>query len=268
MRTFLFLAFLLVFLLPLSLLTSSCQHELSPFDGPDPIDSVPVDTTPIDTTPVDTTPVDTTPVDTTPVGNPCDPDKVYFEAQVLPLLRGNCAIPGCHDAITHQNDVILDSYANVMATADVEPFDLQGSKLFKVLIEIDGDKRMPKAPQPPLPPDQVNLIGKWILQGAQNLHCDTIDTNPCDLSNVSYSQFVKPTIQTNCQGCHSGQSASAGLNLTDYNVVKTVALNGRLHGAIAWLPGFKKMPFNSPNQLPACTIDKIKAWIDQGAPNN
>jgi cytochrome c5 len=156
----------------------------------------------------------------------------------------------------------------VMATADVEPYDLDGSKLFKVLIETDPTKRMPMAPQPPVPFDQVNLIAKWILQGAQNLTCDdTIAPGGCDTTGVSFAQFIKPLLQTNCQGCHSGSAPSAGVLLTTHAGIKAAAVSGRLHGAIARLPGYKPMPFNG-DQLPQCTIDKVKAWVDAGAPNN
>ena len=56
-----------------------------------------------------------------PIGNPCDPDTVYFEKDLLPVLLSTCAQPGCHDAITMADGVRLTDYNSVMQTAGVEP---------------------------------------------------------------------------------------------------------------------------------------------------
>src|SRR5687767_10619889 len=47
-------------------------------------------------------------------GNPCHPDTIYFFKDVLPILVSNCAKSGCHDAVTHEEDLILTSYDQVM----------------------------------------------------------------------------------------------------------------------------------------------------------
>lgn len=221
-----------------------------------------------DFTPVDTTgnPIDTTGGDTTSSGTPCDPNIVYFNIQVLPILRSNCAKSGCHDEITHEDGVVLTSYENVMNTADVRPFNLNGSDLYEHITETDPDKRMPPPPNSALSSDQINLIAKWILEGAQNLECDP-DAGQCNTSNVTYSGTIRPLIINTCQGCHSGSAPSAGINLTTYQGIATVANNGRLYGAISHTTGFVAMPYGG-NKLSQCAIDKVKAWIDSGAPNN
>lgn len=215
--------------------------------------------------PGDTTTMDTTTMDTTVVTNPCDPDVVYFNAQILPILQSNCAFSGCHDPATASDGVILETYEDVIATADVEPFDLSGSDLYEVITETDPDKRMPQPPNSPLTSDQIQLIAKWILQGAENLECE--ETGGCDTDNISFSADVRPVIQTYCQGCHGGSAPSGGINLTTHSGVAAVANNGRLYGAINRDNGFSPMPQGAA-KLPACTIAKIKSWIDAGAPNN
>lgn len=244
---------ILFFLLLLMILeTFSCKH--APFVIED--DMIPMDTT--------DNPIDTTIIDT--LGVPCDPDVVYFDLDILPILNSNCAFSGCHDAASAEDGVILESYESTMQTADIEPFDLDGSKLYEVIIETDEDKRMPQAPNEPLTTDQINLIAKWILQGAKDLECDP-NAGVCDTENVSFSVFVKPVIQNNCEGCHSGNPPSGNIDLTNYQNIKVVADNGKLFGAISWQNGFENMP-QGGNQLPQCTIDKIESWIDAGAPNN
>jgi len=218
--------------------------------------------------PTDTTDVDTTdnPVDTTDMGTPCDSNTIYFNQQILPILQSNCAFSGCHDAATAQDGVILESYEQVMQTADVRPFDLSGSDLYEVITEDDEDKRMPPPPNARLTSGQVQLISQWILQGAENLECDE-DAQGCDTENRSFAAHIQPVITNNCLGCHSGGAPSGGINLSTYAGVKTVADNGRLLGAIRREAGFSPMPQGAA-QLPQCTIDQFAAWVADGAPNN
>lgn len=249
---------ILTFILSQLLGLGSCKHD--PFFSDD--------VTPIDTTgnPIDTTdqPVDTNMVDTT--GIACDPDVVYFNRDILPILRSNCAFSGCHDAASSQDGVNLETYETVMATADVDPFDLDGSKIYRMITEDDPDKLMPPPPNTPLSQAQIQLIAKWILQGAVNLECDE-NAGGCNTTGVSYSADIQPVLQNNCVGCHSGSAPSGGVNLGTYAQVKQVADNGRLFGAVSWQDGFVNMPFGG-NQLPQCNIDQIEAWIADGALNN
>lgn len=237
------------------MILSACSHEpvATPVDpGPDP-----------DPDPVDTT---SNPIDTTNHGVPCDPDIVYFNMEILPLLKSNCAKSGCHDAITHEEDIILDSYASVMNSGVIKPFDLNDSELFEKITENDPDKVMPPPPNQRLSGEQINLIAAWILQGAKDLTCDE---NPggCDVTNVTYAGFVAPLLTTYCVGCHSGGAPSGGISLNTHAGVQSVAQSGRLYGAISHATGYQPMPRGSA-KLPQCTIDKVKAWIDEGAQNN
>lgn len=235
-----------------SMTLSSCQH--------DPVDviSMPTDTT---DNPIDTT---DNPVDTT--GMPCDPDVVYFETEILPILVSNCAISGCHDAITAEEDVILDSYENVMESDVVRAFRLDNSELFERITDDDPDDRMPPQPRERLTSQQINKIGEWILQGAENKKCDT-NAGVCDTENVTFSGDVWPIIETNCRGCHSGASPFGNIRLEGFASVRAVAETGQLYGVTERLPGYPAMPFGQP-KLPQCSVDKIKAWIDDGTPNN
>lgn len=230
--------------------TMSCQHDPIMPDG---------------TTPVDTTgnPIDTT----TQTGTPCNPDIVYFDLQVLPLLRSNCALSGCHDDITHEEGLKLTSYENVMQDDElVVAFNLNESKLYKAITETEQDERMPPAPANALNAEQINLISKWILQGAKDLSCDP-DAGQCNTSNVTYSGVIVPLIQNTCIGCHSGTAPQGGINLSTYAGVKAVVNNGKLMGSINHNAGFIAMPYGG-NKMPQCNIDKIQAWVNAGAPQN
>ena len=91
---------------------------------------------------------------------------------------------------------------------------------------------------------------------------------PCDTSNVTYSNTITSIIVANsCLNCHVGPSPSGNFTLTSYTDVKAKVDDGRLWGAINHSPGFSPMP-QGGNKLTNCEINKIKAWIDAGAPNN
>jgi hypothetical protein len=194
----------------------------------------------------------------------CDPNLVYFQQQVLPILVNNCTMSPCHDVNSHQDGVILTSYVNVMNTADVDPGDPLGSKLYRVLIDNDPDDRMPRPPAAPLSDADKNIIYKWIQQGAKDLTC----TPGCDTSaSVSFSSTITPILTAKCTGCHGGTNPQAGINLTTYAGVKAKINDGRFWGAINHQPGFSPMPKNG-SKLPDCDLAKIKKWIDAGSPNN
>lgn len=199
--------------------------------------------------------------------NPCDPDTIYFVQDLLPILVSNCAKSGCHDANTAQNGVVLNSYVQVMATADVRPGDAEKSDLYEVLVEDDPDKKMPPSPNTPLRPEQIEMVRTWIEQGAQDLSCSDSAIVACDTTSVSFSATVDPILTVHCKGCHNANGSSGGVNLSTYAGVATVANSGKLYGAIAHLPGFSKMPQGGA-QLPDCEIRQIKSWIDAGALDN
>jgi len=222
---------------------------------PDPMDTM--------TNPMDTMVIDTMDMDTTTMGIPCDPDIVYFQNDILPILLGSCAFSGCHDMATATDGVILDNYDDVINTADVEAFDLSDSKLYEVITDDDPEEMMP--PSEKLDNESINLIALWILQGAENLECDEEDI--CDTSDISYSGFVEGVFSTSCNGCHSTSAAFGGVILDTYTDVVVEVENGKLYGAINWDEGFERMP-QGQDQLDSCTIAKIKSWIDDGAQDN
>lgn len=201
---------------------------------------------------------------------PCDPDTVYFEQDILPLFVSNCAMSGCHDSNNPADGIDLSSYAAVMSSNVVEPGQAWNSDLVKAITETDPNKIMPPPPMSALPTAQINLIKKWINQGALNLKCD----NGCDTTNITYNGTVKPLLQNKCTGCHNASSAGGGYNLTNYaddavgNMgVQSSALNGSLAGSVNYTGSWSNMP-KGGSKLPSCELSKIRIWVDAGAPNN
>ncbi len=196
-------------------------------------------------------------------GWPCSPDTAYFQNEILPILISQCAKSGCHDAQSHKDGIILIDYNTVMTTGKVKPNNPNDSKLYKVLLETGGD-RMPEPPNPPLSTDQINLIKKWIQQGAKNTTCNE-NYGSCTTTGVTYTNFVSGLMTSHCTGCHGSVNPQGNLKLTSYAEVKAAGQSGQLYGSIAHAAGYSAMPKGGVALSP-CHVDKIKAWVDSGMP--
>jgi hypothetical protein len=194
---------------------------------------------------------------------PCDTNIVYFKSDILPIIVSNCAMSGCHDAITAKEGVILDNYANIIRTGKIIPFSPGSSKLYKEITTTSAKDIMPPAPKPRLTAAQISLIAKWINQGAKDTFCNA---GNCDTTDFKYSTSVSRTINTYCVGCHGPYSPGGGIMLNSYSGVQAMVANGKLMGTIKQLATFKPMPVGS--KLEDCKIKQIQKWVDAGAPNN
>jgi hypothetical protein len=92
-------------------------------------------------------------------------DPVCFDTQVLPLLQTSCGISGCHDGT--EGGFLSADYNSIMES--VKPNDPRGSKLYRIITDINNDDMMP--PDQPLTRLQRNIIQVWIGQGAQETIC-------------------------------------------------------------------------------------------------
>lgn len=200
--------------------------------------------------------------DPTPVPGPVANNGVCFESEILPLFKSNCAKSGCHDAASHVQNLVLDSYTNILKRG-VTPGNAATSKIYKVLFET-GNKKMPQPPNADLTTAQKALIGKWINEGAKNtVNCGIT----CDSTQFKYTANISVILSTYCTGCHSGAAASGNIDLSNYNNVKLQATNGKLVGAVTHTVGFSPMPQNA-SKLSDCQITQIKKWVAAGALNN
>ncbi len=202
-----------------------------------------------------------------PPAHPCNPDTVYFESDILPILLSTCSSTGCHDGSGHEASRLM-SYSDVMGSGFVRPYNPNQSDLYRKITQ-GGEERMPPPPNNPLENAQIQLIRKWISQGAKNLFCDEM----CDSTNVTFSGTIWPGIINNyCLGCHSGANAGGGVHLENYSQVAAAAnipvgQPGSLWGAVSHANGNSPMPKNS-NQLSDCKLTQISKWIANGTPNN
>jgi len=189
----------------------------------------------------------------------CSHDTIYFRNFVLPVIISGCTKSGCHDETTQRADLFLGSYEGISSL--VNPFDPQGSELYKVLFSYsETERRMP--PDKPLTMDQKSIIYWWIAQGGYNNLCDSI---VCDSSNVTYETSIAPITQAWCTGCHGGSKPANNLRLETYDQVVACASSNRLMGAIRYAAGYTGMP-QGGWRLSPCEINIFQIWINIGTP--
>lgn len=191
----------------------------------------------------------------------CSPDSVYFANVILPLISSNCAISGCHDPVTHEDGLVLNSYAGIMAIT--RSGNARESKLYRVITTSDQGDVMPPPPHSPLSSSNKDAVLKWINQGAKNNLC----TDACDTTAFTFSATVVPLINNYCKGCHNPASLGGGIDLSSYSGIKSVAVNGKLMGSITHSPGYVAMP-QGGNKLQDCQVKQIEKWIKAGLNNN
>jgi len=103
------------------------------------------------------------------------PEPVSFREKIQPVLNDRCA--RCHGTEKTFGKVVLTSYESVMSSrthpgkkALVVPGTLSESWLYILCATDQPHYRMPPdtSKVTPLPKDELELMARWILQGAKN----------------------------------------------------------------------------------------------------
>jgi mono/diheme cytochrome c family protein len=90
----------------------------------------------------------------------------------------------------------------------------------------------------------------------------------CDTTAMTYNGQIAAIFSANCYSCHAGSASSgAGIKLDNYNIAQAYAISGILLKSVKHQSGASAMPKNA-SKLDACTISKIEAWVNRGAPQN
>ncbi len=184
---------------------------------------------------------------------------VYFQNDVLPIFQSSCAMNGCHNSTNKVDGYDLSNYDAILSKG-ITKGNYKSSKIYTEI----ANGAMPPRGYTAITSTQLNSIASWIQQGALN----NITNTTSDLNNITYSQSVKPILDTYCKGCHSSSLASGGISYQDYANTQITANNGKLLGSIQQLSAnYKAMP-QGGNKLSDNTIAIIQKWINNGSPNN
>jgi len=89
----------------------------------------------------------------------------------------------------------------------------------------------------------------------------------CDTTNITWESKVASILQNNCAECHGPGKENPFVNHDSYDSEIVFVKNGKLKGVINHLDGYSKMPKNR-KKLPACELEILNRWLDNGAPEN
>jgi mono/diheme cytochrome c family protein len=106
---------------------------------------------------------------------------ISYQADILPIFRANCF--GCHQGAKQLGEYRMTDFAAMVQGGETgEPAIVPGNSDESYLIDQitlhDGVAEMPKPPQKPLHETEIDLIRRWINEGAVN-----------DATELSTSQF-------------------------------------------------------------------------------
>jgi len=188
-------------------------------------------------------------------GPPVD-TNVCFTRDIMPLIRSNCSMAGCHDGTDDEARSLLN-YTEIKTYVrngtNGQP-SASRSKLYTSLLP-GAEEPMPRD-RAPLSAAQIALIKKWIDQGAKNTDCAE---TTCDTTAVTYADIDK-IMTTNCTGgCHSGARPSGNIDLTTEAGTRAQVLNGKLVPSVEHFPGVIAMP-EGGGKLTDCDIARIRTW--------
>jgi len=101
---------------------------------------------------------------------------------------------------------------------------------------------------------------------------DDDDEGECNTTDLTYDNFAEDFLVTNCAtagGCHV--QANAGVptvgSFETYTDAKVIVDSMKIIGAINHQDGFSNMP-KGELKLDDCSISKLTAWVNAGAPEN
>lgn len=89
----------------------------------------------------------------------------------------------------------------------------------------------------------------------------------CDTLNITWESKISAILQANCVVCHNEEVNYKGVRHDNYQSELVVVNDGRLRGVVNHLDGYVKMP-KDRGKLPACELELINKWLDNGAPEN
>jgi len=115
----------------------------------------------------------------------------------------------------------------------------------------------------------VVLIALCLVSCYNDNEEDLYGTGSCvDPATITFASTVNGILSSyGCIGCHNGVTFSGGVNLEGWANVRLKAIDKSLIGAITHSDGYVPMPYNLP-QMSTCDINRIRAWIKAGSPNN
>jgi hypothetical protein len=216
--------------------------------------------------------------------------SVVFATQIRPILASRCY--PCHGPDVQQHGLRLDSLQAILTGSAngrvVIPRDSQNSHIVRRLLGLE----QPQMPYggPPLSAEQIDLVRKWIDEGAQGpdstepvvaaapVH-DAQAAHQTSEKPVDFNRDIRPILSDACFTCHGPEEKSRQGNLrldskenifADRNGYRIITPGesgaSRLYQKVSSKDdAFRMPPAWSGRSLTPKQIELFRQWIDQGA---
>ncbi|HLQ47131.1 MAG TPA: DUF1549 domain-containing protein, partial [Planctomycetaceae bacterium] len=157
-------------------------------------------------------------------------DAVSFDKQIRLIFQANCQ--GCHQPAKAGGQYVMTAFEGLVkggesGSAAVVPGKPEASSLISQITPKDGKAEMPKG-KAPLTPAEIELIKKWIAQGAKD---DTAAGAKQRFDQDHPPEYTRPPVITSLDFSPDGQTlAISGFHEILLAKVDTGELIGRLVG--------------------------------------
>jgi formylglycine-generating enzyme required for sulfatase activity len=210
--------------------------------------------------------------------DPAPDTEAYFTRFVQPVLESTCV--HCHNADQQKGDGRLDTLENALKGGEngawLVPGKPEESKLYtSTRLPADDDMVMPPSKEPALTAVQSDHLKAWITAGAKWPAGLTLATQP----RMQFVRDIQPILEQNCVSCHRPEKLKGDLDMTTLAATIKGGENGT--SLVAFDPDASPLythttleeddeelmpPVKSGGPLKAEQQEKLKRWVEQGAP--
>ena len=210
--------------------------------------------------------------------DPAPDTEAYFTRFVQPVLESTCV--HCHNADQQKGDGRLDTLENALKGGEngawLVPGKPEESKLYtSTRLPADDDMVMPPSKEPALTAVQSDHLKAWITAGAKWPAGLTLAAQP----RMQFVRDIQPILEQNCVSCHRPDKLKGDLDMTTLAATIKGGENGT--SLVAFDPDASPLythttlkeddeelmpPVKSGGPLKAEQQEKLKRWVQQGAP--
>jgi hypothetical protein len=110
----------------------------------------------------------------------------------------------------------------------------------------------------------VVLFPFILFSGCENNVEENSEDNPVDCTEVEtyYTENVAPILESNCTGCHSGPTPTAGLSLDSYSNVRAAIKTGDVLDRVTRVQGSPGFMPNSGTKLSDANLEILQTFFD------
>lgn len=199
-----------------------------------------------------------------------------FETHIFPLFEANCL--SCHGESQPQGDLDLTTRESTLQGGKSGPALVPGSPLESLLLEKLHSGAMPMGADR-LSDDQIDLVRRWIEEGARVEEGDTETVAAASADVVAGHETVTTILNVKCLLCHGRRNQEGSLDLQTRASLMEGGASGpaivpgkpdeslliqRIENSD--MPPLKDQARLSVRAVTSSELERLRAWIAAGAP--